>query len=176
MSARDVVIYPDARLKRRSDEIGAKLEGISELVRDMTDTMYADNGIGLAAVQIGVLRRVFIVEALIAGGAEDAPPLVFIDPEIVELSRETEVNDEGCLSLPGVYIPVKRSVRAKFRARDVHGISFEIEGEGLFARCMQHEFDHLNGVVIADYVGRLKQKSILKQIQRHLAERDNSDE
>ena len=169
MPIREIVKYPDERLKLVSEQVGDNLEGMAQLVRDMAETMYAANGAGLAAIQVGLPIRLFIVDSDIAGGNPAAPPLVFIDPEIIFLGKETEVDDEGCLSFPDIFVPVERSVRCRTRARDVQGKIFEVEGEGLFARCMQHENDHLNGCIISDYVGPLKRKMIARRMARDAA-------
>ena len=165
MPIKPIVIYPDPRLR----EVSVKVEdpsSVKQLVEDMAQSMYAHDGAGLAAIQIGVPRQVFMIDAPIAGGTEQDPPMVFINPEVVELSEETETADEGCLSFPDIFVPIKRSRRAKFRATDLNGQRFEAEGDGLFARAMQHEFDHLNGRLIADFVGRIKRQLIQRKLAR----------
>ena len=169
MSLRPIVRYPDPVLSQTSEAVAASLDGIESLVADMTDTMVAADGAGLAAVQIGVLRRVFIVDAVVAGRDKDDPPMVFIDPEIIERSAQTEVGDEGCLSFPGVYVQIRRACRVTTRARDVTGAQFEVTGEGLFARAMQHEADHLDGRLITDHVGRMKRQMIRRRMLREAA-------
>jgi len=126
----------------------------------MTDTMYAHNGLGLAAIQIGVSRCMFVVEPRLAGREETDGPAVFINPEVLETSNETERGEEGCLSFPEIYVPVDRPMRAKMRALDLEGNTFEFDGEGLLARCMLHENDHLTGKLLVDYVGPLKRQMI----------------
>ena len=148
-----------------------------QLVADMTETMIAANGAGLAAIQVGVPVRLYIVEGHVAGGAEDAPPKVFINPEIVEISDESQTGDEGCLSFPDVFVPVKRGMRAKVRARDLDGNVFEAEGEGLYARAMQHEGDHLNGRLLIDQVGPVKRELIKRKLRKDAeAEREERAE
>lgn len=166
MAIRDIVVYPDPRLREKSEPV-ADVNEVKTLVEDMAETMYASNGAGLAAIQIGVPKRVFLVDAPIAGLGEQDPPLVFINPEILSLSEETETTDEGCLSFPEIYVPIARSIRAKVRALDLSGQPFEIEGEGLFARAMQHEYDHLSGRLIADFVGRIKRQLIERRLARN---------
>jgi len=170
MAIRTILRYPDPVLLTSCEPVGDDLEGIEELVRDMADTMFAHNGAGLAAIQIGVTKRLFIVDPVVAGREEDDPPMVFIDPEIVQLGRETEVSEEGCLSFPGVYVPIKRPYRARARARDLRGQVFEIEGEGLFARAMQHETEHLDGRLLTDHVGRIKRQMIKRKMEREAEE------
>ena len=165
MAIRDIVIYPDPRL-REDSVVVEDPTSIKALVDDMAETMYAESGAGLAAIQVGVPKRVFIIDAPIAGGSEQDPPIVFINPEVVKLGQELESSEEGCLSFPDIYVPIKRSLRATFGASDLSGQRFEMEGEGLLARAMQHEFDHLNGKLIADFVGRIKRQLIQRKLAR----------
>jgi peptide deformylase len=136
--------------------------------------MYAKNGAGLAASQVGSDAKLFIVEASIAGGDENDHPIVFINPTIEWLSDETEIADEGCLSFPGIYVPIKRSLRARVRALGLDGNEFVAEGEGLFARAMQHENDHLNNKLLIDYVGPLKRQMIRRKMER-MSEEEAAD-
>jgi peptide deformylase len=129
--------------------------------------MYAENGLGIAALQIGDPTRMFLVEPRLAGRAETDPPVAFINPEVVWTSDETQKSDEGCLSFPDVYIKVKRPMRCKVRALGIDGQLFELEGEGLLARCLLHENDHLTGKLLVDFVGPLKRQMIKKKLQRH---------
>ena len=165
MAIRDIVVYPDPKLREESVTVEDPAS-VKALVEDMAETMYAESGAGLAAIQIGVPKRVFIIDAPIAGGSEKDPPMVFINPEVMELGEETENSEEGCLSFPDIYVPIKRSLYAKFRATGLDGERFEAEGDGLFARAMQHEFDHLNGRLIADFVGRIKRQLIQRKLAR----------
>ena len=114
----------------------------------------------------GPTKRIFIVEASVAGGDENDHPLVFINPKIEWLSDETETSDEGCLSFPGIYVPIKRSLRARVRATGLDGKEFVAEGEGLYARAMQHENDHLINKLLIDYVGPLKRQMIKRKMER----------
>ena len=166
MAIVDIVKYPDPRLREVSKPIGDNREGLEELVRDMTDTMYAHNGAGLAAIQIGVPKAVYIVEAEAAGRNPTDPPLVFVDPEITWLSDDKQNGDEGCLSFPGIFVPVERSKACRTKATNLAGETFEVEGEGLFARAMQHELDHLKCKLLIDYVGRLKRRMIERRLAR----------
>ena len=169
MAIRTVLKYPNPRLRELCKPAGDDMAGLASLVQDMTDSMYAAEGAGLAAIQIGEPVCLFIVEASITGRNPQEPPMVFIDPEIIELGPQIIDDEEGCLSFPGIFVPVKRSLRCRTRARDIAGNSFEIEGEGLFARAMQHEMDHLNGRLLADYVGRIKRKMIERRLAREEA-------
>ncbi len=165
MAIRPILRYPDPRLRQISKPV-ADPRAMRGLVVDMTETMFASKGAGLAAIQVGEPLRLFIVEASVAGGAEEDPPLVFINPEIIELSEEKETAEEGCLSFPTIYVPVTRSLRARVRAVDLEGRTFEKEGSDLFARAIQHENDHLDGKLLADHVGRIKRQLITRKLQR----------
>jgi peptide deformylase len=169
MAVRPVVIWPDERLRQPSVAITTVDASVRELYQDLVDSMYAENGLGIAALQLGDPRRMFIVEPRLAGRAETDPPLAFINPEIIDTSDEQQDSEEGCLSFPEVYIKVKRPMRCKVRAMGMDGAVFEIEGTALFARCMLHENDHLTGKLLVDFVGPLKRQMIKKKLQRHKA-------
>ncbi|MCA9671148.1 MAG: peptide deformylase [Myxococcales bacterium] len=173
MAIRRILWYPDPQLMEQCAPVGDSTSELAELFRDLSDTMFAHNGAGLAAPQIGILKRVFVIDPVVAGLSEQDAPLLFVDPQIEWLSDETEVSDEGCLSFPGIYVPIRRALKARTRARDVEGKGFEVEGEGLFARAMQHEKDHLDGTLITDHVGRLKRKMIRRKMERETQSRDD---
>ena len=166
MAVRSILRFPDPKLRQKSDEIGEIGDDLRQLVADMTETMMAANGAGLAAIQVGVPARLFIVDGHVTGGAEDSPPKVFINPEILAISDESQTGDEGCLSFPDVFVPVKRGLRARVRARDLDGNIFEDEGEGLYARALQHETDHLNGRLLIDQVGPVKRELIKRKLRK----------
>ena len=177
MAVRSILRFPDPRLRQRSAEVGEFGEDLRQLVADMAETMVDSNGAGLAAIQVGEPVRLFIVDGHVAGGAEDSPPKVFINPEIVETSDEAQTGDEGCLSFPDIFVPVKRGMRAKVRARDLEGNVFEAEGEGLYARALQHETDHLNGRLLIDQVGPVKRELIKRKLRKDAqAERQEREE
>lgn len=166
MSLRPIRKFPDPVLREKTREVAAVSDEIKTLVADMVETMYSKNGAGLAAVQVGAPDRIFIVEASVAGGDENDHPIVFINPKIEWLSDETEVSEEGCLSFPGIYVPIKRSLRARVRATGLDGKEFVAEGEGLYARAMQHENDHLENKLLIDYVGPIKRQMIKRKMER----------
>ena len=166
MTVRSVVIWPDDRLRQASVPVAAVDDSLRELFRDLTDSMYAENGLGIAALQLGDPRRMFIVEPKLAGRTENDPPVAFINPEVLWTSDETEDSEEGCLSFPDVYVKVDRPLRARVRAMGMDGALFEMEGEGLLARCMLHENDHLTGKLLVDFVGPLKRQMIKKKMQK----------
>jgi len=166
MSLRRIHRFPDPVLRQPTAEVTQFDESLRALVADMTETMYAKNGAGLAAIQVGVPIKLFIVEASVTGGDPNDPPVVFINPTIEELSPNTETTDEGCLSFPGIFVPVKRSLRARVRAKDLNGKEFVAEGEGLYARAMQHEQDHLDNRLLIDHVGPVKRQMIKRKLEK----------
>ncbi len=166
MALRTIVKYPDNFLRQATAAVAAVDDETKKLVADMVETMYSKNGAGLAAIQVGSNKRIFIVEASITGGDENDHPIVFINPKIEWLSDETESSDEGCLSFPGIYVPIKRSLRARIRATGLDGKEFVAEGEGLYARAMQHEHDHLINKLLIDYVGPLKRQMIKRKMEK----------
>lgn len=176
MALLPIVKYPDPRLRQATQEVADVDESIRQLVADMAETMYAGNGVGLAAIQVGSPHRIFLIEASAGGGNENDPPLVFINPRVEELSRESETDEEGCLSFPGIFIPVKRSLRARFSAVNLDGKRFVVEGEGLFARAMQHEFDHLEGRLLIDHAGPMKRRIIQRRLEKQAEDAAEGEE
>ena len=161
MALLPILHYPDPRLHKVASKVTAVDERIRKLVKDMAETMYAAPGIGLAASQVDVHERVLVIDI-----SEAKNELrTFINPEILEKSGEAE-NEEGCLSVPGVYDRVRRAERVKVRALDVTGEPFEVEAEGLLAVCIQHEIDHLDGHVFVEYLSRLKQQRIAAKMKK----------
>jgi peptide deformylase len=169
MALLPIVKYPDVRLRQKCAPVETFDEGLRKLVADMADTMYAANGAGLAAIQVGVPLRLFIIEPEVAGRSPADPVMAFINPEIVEISEEAQTGDEGCLSFPGVFAQVKRGMRAKVRAFDLDGKVFEIEGDELFGRALQHESDHLIGRLLIDMVGPVKREIIKRKMKKEAA-------
>jgi len=176
MAVRPVVVWPDDRLRQPSVAIGDIDASVRELYQDLVDTMYAENGLGIAALQLGDPRRMFIVEPKLAGREPTDPPLAFINPDVVWTSDDDQDSEEGCLSFPEIYIKVKRPMRAKIRAMGIDGQIFEVEGEALFARCLLHENDHLTGKLLVDFVGPLKRQMIKKKLQRRKEAEADEDE
>jgi peptide deformylase len=166
MAVRPIVKFPDPRLRQTTVPVDQVTDEIRSLCADLADTMFAANGAGIAAIQIGAKERIYLVDAAVAGGREEDPPLVFINPEIVSLSEEAQTSDEGCLSFPGIFVPIKRALRARVRAMNLDGEIFELESEGLCARAFQHEGDHLNGKLLVDFVGPLKRELIRRKMKR----------
>ncbi len=166
MALRRIYKFPDPMLRQPTTAIEAIDDQVHQLVADMVETMYSKNGAGLAAIQVGATVKLFIVEASVAGGEENDPPVVFINPKVEWVSGETETHDEGCLSFPGVFVPVKRGLMARVRALGLDGKEFVAEGEGLYARAMQHENDHLDNRLLIDHVGPLKRQMIKRKLER----------
>ncbi|HEY8377757.1 MAG TPA: peptide deformylase [Nannocystis sp.] len=170
MAVLDIVKYPDPRLREPTFEVGEITDDIRQLVRDLIDTMYSLNAAGIAAIQVGRRERIFIIDGKVAGGDDNSPPLVFINPELVETGKGFAIAEEGCLSFPGVYVDIKRPRWAKVRALDQDGKPFEADGEGLFGRALQHEYDHLTGRLMIDLVGTIKKEVIRRKMKRWHAE------
>lgn len=166
MAVRPTVIWPDSRLREPTVAITVVDDSVRELYRDLCDSMYAENGLGMAAPQIGDNRKMFIVEPKLAGLPETDPPVCLMNAEVLETSDEMQDSEEGCLSFPDIYIKVKRPMRCKLRAMGLDGNTFEIEGEALMARCLLHENDHLTGKLLVDFVGPLKRQMIKKKLQK----------
>ena len=169
MSVRPVIKFPDPLLRQATVPVKQITDEIRKLCADLADTMFATNGAGIAAIQVGAPERMFLVDAVVMGGREEDPPTVFVNPELVWLGEETETKDEGCLSFPDIYVPIKRSLKARVRAMGLDGKIFEAEGEGLCARAFQHETDHLNGKLLVDFVGPLKKEMIKRKLKRDAA-------
>ena len=161
MAIRDILHYPDPRLRNRAEPVERVDDEIRRLVDDMLETMYAAPGIGLAASQINVPRRVVTIDISEHGDQ----PLCLVNPEILELAGNVET-EEGCLSVPGIYEFVERADWIRARALDRDGESFEFEAEGLLAVCVQHEIDHLEGTLFVDHLSRLKRQRIRKKAQK----------
>jgi peptide deformylase len=166
MAIRPILRFPDPNLRRVSEPVVSFDDSLRALVEDMKDTMYLAEGAGLAAIQVGQPLRLFIIDPEVAGRGPDDPPVVLANPELVEISAEEQTGDEGCLSFPGIFVPVKRGMRAKVRAQDLLGKTFEIEGQALLARALQHEYDHLSGRLLIDMVGPVKRQIIKRKMRK----------
>ena len=169
MAVLPIVEIPDPRLRLVSKPVETIGDDTRTLVADMIETMYAASGIGLAAIQVGVDRRVLVIDLQAEEDADGKPiraPKAYINPEILSVSDEISTYNEGCLSIPEQYAEVKRPARARVRWQDEQGASFEEELHGLLSTCMQHEIDHLNGVLFVDHVSRLKRDMLLKKLAK----------
>lgn len=172
MAIREIITVPDPRLKLVSKPVEAVTDAVRQLMDDMLETMYAAPGIGLAAIQIAEPVRVIVMD--LQEKPEDAPedyvapksPKFFVNPEIVWASDETSVYDEGCLSIPDYYDNVERPSRVKIRYLNYQGETVEEDADGLYATCIQHEMDHLNGVVFIDHLTRLRRDRALAKLKK----------
>jgi peptide deformylase len=164
MAKRPILILPDPRLRAIADPIEKIDDGIRQLAKDMLETMYDAPGIGLAAPQIGEMKRIVVMD--LAKEEEPADPLVMINPEILAISDETVTTEEGCLSIPELYYEVERPAEVTVRYTDLEGQTVEREAKERFAICVQHELDHLDGVLYIDYLSRLKRDRVLKKFQK----------
>lgn len=164
MTKREIIIIPDPVLREVCDPITKVNDDIRALADDMLETMYAAPGIGLAASQIGILQRLFVLDV----AKEDAPkePMVFINPKIVQSSEEMSVYQEGCLSIPEYYEDVERPARVTVQFLNREGSEQEMEADGLLATCIQHELDHLNGKLFIDYLSKLKRDRVMKKFTK----------
>jgi peptide deformylase len=164
MSLRDILVIPDKRLRLVSKPVEKVDAVVRKLADDMFETMYEAPGIGLAAIQVGVRRRVITID--IAREDEGKKPVALINPEIIAASEETSVYSEGCLSIPEYYEEVERPARVAVRFQDVDGAVRGVEADGLFATCIQHEIDHLNGVLFIDHISKLKRDRVMKKFTK----------
>ncbi len=184
MAIREILEVPDPRLKQISAPVTAFDDDLCTLVADMFETMYVAPGIGLAAVQVGVPLRVLVIdlqpedddaepEACTAHGGRShshqplkKEPMVFINPEIIDPSEDLSVYSEGCLSVPEIYADVERPARIRARWQDLDGKPHEEDIDGMLATCLQHEMDHLEGVLFIDHLSRLKRQMVLKKLEK----------
>lgn len=169
MSTRPLVILPAPQLRLTSAPIARVDDGVRKLAEDMLETMYAAPGIGLAAVQVGEMNRLITIDV---SHDEDAKePRVFINPEILWKSEDLSIYEEGCLSIPEYYEEVERPARVRVRYTNLAGEPEELEADGLLATCLQHEIDHLDGVLFIDHISRLKRERVTKKFAKAAKEK-----
>jgi len=164
MAVRDIITLPDKRLRLVSEPVKHVDAGIRKLVDDMFETMYKAPGIGLAAIQIGIAKRVITLD--LSKKEDDQKPQVFINAEVTWKSDETAKYEEGCLSIPDYYEEVERPAAVTVKYLDRDGKSREIEAKGLLATCLQHEIDHINGVLFIDHLSKLKRDRVIKKFAK----------
>ena len=165
MALREILTVPNRILKQKSKPVaGGVTDEVRALMDDMLETMYAAPGIGLAAIQIGEPLRVIVMD--LEKDESARKPRYFVNPEILWRSEEKASYEEGCLSVPEIYDEVERPARVRLRYLDYQGAEVEEEAEGLFAVCIQHEMDHLEGVLFIDHLSRLKRESAVKKVQK----------
>lgn len=163
MAIRSIIVAPDPRLKAKSEAVGRVDEGLRRLMNDMRETMYAAAGIGLAAIQIGVPKQVIVIDL---SAPKDPEPLYLVNPKIVDASEATVSQEEGCLSLPSQYAEVKRHETIEVAYLDYWGKPQTLKAEGMLAICIQHEMDHLKGVLFVDRISALKRNMILRRLSK----------
>ena len=168
MTVRRILTVPDPILRKKSDEIKEVDKEIKILMNDMLETMYNAPGIGLAAIQIGVPKRVIVID--ISKEDNKKEPMFFANPEITWKSKINTTYEEGCLSIPNQFANIDRPEKCNVKYLDYHGAEKEIKAEGLLATCIQHEIDHLNGVLFIDYLSKLKKNIIIKKLSKNKKE------
>jgi peptide deformylase len=166
-----ILEYPDPRLRNKAQPIEEVDDAVRKLVADMLETMYAARGVGLAASQVDVHRRLIVLDV---SDTRDQP-LVFINPEILSAEGRAP-GEEGCLSVPGIYDKLERAARIKVKALDRNGAPFEMEAEGMLAVCIQHEMDHLEGKLFVDYLSELKRQLIRRRLSKERKQRSQGSE
>ncbi len=172
MSFKNIVVEPDPILRKISEPLEHVDDSTRKLLNDMLQTMYAAPGIGLAAVQVGILKRIIVID--ISKKEEEKKPIFLINPEITFKSNETSLFEEGCLSLPGYFAEIERPAKCKVKYIDYNGNLSELDAEGLLSTCIQHEIDHLNGVLFIDYLSKLKKNMIIKKLKKQKKEIDKA--
>ena len=170
MSQRKIVIEPDPILRKKSEILEKVDDELRGLLDDMLETMYSAPGIGLAAVQVGILKRLIVID--ISKDKEKKNPFFLINPEIVSKSKNTSTYEEGCLSLPGYFAEIERPAECQVKYIDYFGKKKEIKATGLLSTCIQHEIDHLNGILFIDYLSKLKRDMIIKKLTKQKKELD----
>ena len=168
MAKLNIITEPDPILRKKSEVIEQIDDDLKKLLNNMLETMYDAPGIGLAAVQIGVLKRILVID--ISKKDEKKNPLFLINPEITFKSKITSSYEEGCLSLPGQFAEIERPAECHVNYIDYNGKAKKLKANGLLATCIQHEIDHLNGVLFIDYLSKLKKDMIIKKLAKHKKE------
>ena len=168
MALRKILTEPNKILREKSLKVEQVDKDLQTLMDDMLETMYAAPGIGLAAIQVGVPKRVIVLDL----AQKDSPknPMYFVNPEIIEKSKTNSTYEEGCLSVPGQFAEIDRPDKCHIKYLDYHGQQKEIKAEGMLATCIQHEIDHLEGILFIDYLSKLKKSMIVKKLSKHKKE------
>ncbi len=168
MTKKKILIEPDPILRKKCEPLQSVNSDVKKLMDEMLETMYEAPGIGLAAIQVGILKRIVVID--ITKGEDKKNPLYLINPEIIHRSKETSVYEEGCLSLPGQFAEIERPAECHLKYIDYHGKEKTLKATGLLSTCIQHEVDHLNGVLFIDYLSKLKKDMIIKKLVKHKKE------
>ncbi len=159
---RKILTEPDPILRKKCEPLEKVDSETKKLMDDMLETMYAAPGIGLAAIQVGILKRLVVLD--ISKGEEEKTPMFLINPKIIHQSKKTSIYEEGCLSLPGQFAEIERPAECILKYIDYNGKEKELKADGLLATCVQHEVDHLNGILFIDYLSKLKKDMIIKKL------------
>ena len=162
MAILDVLRFPDERLRTKATPVAEVNDEIKNIVADMFETMYAENGVGLAATQVDIHQRIVVIDV----SEDKEQSYVLINPEIIKRNDEVMINEEGCLSVPSSYAKVERHTEVTVRALNINGEVFELDATELLSICIQHELDHLNGVLFVDYLSPLKRKRIQTKLEK----------
>lgn len=162
MTIKKILTEPDPLLRKKCEPLEKVDKDLKKLMNDMLETMYDAPGIGLAAIQIGILKRVVVID--LSKDEEKKKPIFLINPEIISRSKNTSIYEEGCLSLPGQYFEIERPAECRVEYLDYNGDLKELKADGLLSTCIQHEVDHLNGVLFIDYLSKLKKSMIVKKL------------
>ena len=165
MTIRKILTEPDPFLRQKSEKVEFVNDEIRTLMDDMLETMYAAPGIGLAAIQIGVAKRIIVID--LAKDGEKKNPYYFVNPEIISNSSTDALYEEGCLSVPGQFAEISRPNKCKVKFLNYFGKEQILETNGLLATCIQHEIDHLEGILFIDYLSKLKKNMIIKKLSKH---------
>ena len=169
MSKRKIIIEPDPILRKKSDRLEKVDSDLRKLMDDMLETMYSANGIGLAAIQIGIPKNLIVIDLLTKEKKKD--PLFFVNPKIIKKSSKMSKYDEGCLSIPNLFAEIQRPSECEVEYLDYQGKKKILKANGLLATCIQHEIDHLNGILFIDYLSKLKRDIILKKLSKQKLEK-----
>ena len=164
MSVKTILVEPDIILRQKSQPVNIVGPDEKKLMNDMLDTMYAANGIGLAAIQIGVPQRIIVMD--ISRNKENKNPMYFVNPVIKNRDLEKSIYEEGCLSVPNQFAEIERSCKCEVEYLDYNGKKEILKAEGLLATCIQHEIDHLEGILFIDYLSKLKRSMIVKKLSK----------
>ena len=164
MTVQKILTEPDPILRKKSSPIANVDNDLRKMLKNMLETMYKAPGIGLAAIQVGILKRAVVID--VSKEDEKKNPLFLINPEIIYRSNETSIYEEGCLSLPGQYAEIERPSKCQVKYIDFDGKARELKAEGLLSTCIQHEIDHLDGVLFIDYLSKLKKTMIIKKLSK----------
>ena len=169
MALKEILTEPNKILRQKSSIVEKVDKDIQKLMDDMLETMYAAPGIGLAAIQVGVAKRIIVLDI----APKDSPrnPMCFVNPEILKKSENNSTYEEGCLSVPGQFAEIDRPEKCHIKYLDYYGEQKEIKAEGMLATCIQHEMDHLEGILFIDYLSKLKKSMIIKKLSKNKSNR-----